>query len=162
MKKTILIAITSVTLFACNQQNKADVNFSKFNKNIVVAKEFVEAFSTKDSIKEASLLSQDFIAFGPRIGQDSISKDILLKGDREAMITYSDIKLTNADYYPGVDSKCIINPEVRVYGTWIFKFAKSGKLSKMKWYAEFKINDAGKIYGFKEYCELEDMKKNYN
>ena len=75
------------------------------------------------------------------------------------MKTFSDIKLTNAKYFPGLDSNFKITPDVRVYGTLVSKFAKSGVISKMKWYAEFKINDAGKIYEFREWCELADMSK---
>jgi hypothetical protein len=159
MKKIVLFVITISSIFACTQKKEADDNLNKFNKNLVVAKQFIEAFSTKDSTKEASLLSEDLLAYGPGIGQDSISKDNILKGDKDAMNTYSKIELTNAKYFPGLDEDYKISPVVRIYGTWIFKFAKSEKLSKMKFYAELKINDTGKIYEYREWCELADMSK---
>lgn len=159
MKKIVLFVITISSIFACTQKKEADDNLNKFNKNLVVAKQFIEAFSTKDSTKEASLLSEDLLAYGPGIGQDSISKAVIVKGDIDHMKTFSDIKLTNAKYFPGLDSNFKITPDVRVYGTLVSKFAKSGVISKMKWYAEFKINDAGKIYEFREWCELADMSK---
>ncbi len=160
MKKYIFYStIIFIALFSCNESKEADVNLTKFNKNLVVAKQFIEAFSSKDSTKEASLLAEDLIATGPGIGQDSISKKTFINGDKDHMITFSDIKLNNAEYSPGLDANYKISPDVRVYGTWIQKFVKSGKISKMKWYAEFKINDAGKIFGYKEYCELADMSK---
>ena len=159
MKKFVLFVITISSIFACTQKKEADDNLNKFNKNLVVAKQFIEAFSTKDSTKEASLLSEDLLAYGPGIGQDSISKDNILKGDKDAMNTYSKTELTNAKYFPGLDDDYKISPVVRIYGTWIFKFAKSEKLSKMKFYAELKINDTGKIYEYREWCELADMSK---
>jgi hypothetical protein len=158
MKKYLLIAITSISLFACNQ--KATQNdLTAFNKNLVVAKQFIDVFTTKDSTKEASLLSDDFTWDGTEIGKDSLSKEDLLKGDREIMRTFNDIKLENADYYPGVDSSYKISSEVRVYGTWVSKFASTGKISRMKYYAIFKFNDAGLITNLEERCNLADMGK---
>ncbi|TRZ82635.1 MAG: nuclear transport factor 2 family protein [Sediminibacterium sp.] len=158
MKKYILIAITSISLFACNQ--KATQNdLTAFNKNLVVAKQFIDVFTTKDSTKEASLLADNFTFDATEIGKDSLSKEDLLKGDREIMRTFNDIKLENADYYPGVDSSYKISSEVRVYGTWVSKFASTGKISRMKYYAIFKFNDAGLITNLEERCNLADMSK---
>ena len=159
MKKIVLFVITIVSIFSCTQKKEDDGNLIKYNKNLVVTKQFMEAYSTKDSTNEASLLSEDLLAYGPGIGQDSISKAVIVKGDIDHMKTFSDIKLTNAKYFPGLDSNFKITPDVRVYGILVSKFAKSGVISKMKWYAEFKINDAGKIYEFREWCELADMSK---
>ena len=159
MKKIVLFVITIVSIFSCTQKMEDNDNLIRYTKNLVVTKQFMEAYSTKDSTKEASLLSEDLLAYGPGIGQDSISKADIVKGDIDHMKTFSDIKLTNAKYFPGLDSNYKITPDVRVYGTLVSKFAKSGVISKMKWYAEFKINDAGKIYEFREWCELADMSK---
>jgi hypothetical protein len=159
MKKIVLFVITIVSIFSCTQKKEDDGNLIKYNKNLVVTKQFIEAFSTKDSTKEASLLSEDLLAYGPGIGQDSITKDAFIKGDIDHMMTFSDIKLTNAKYLPGLDDNYKITPDVRVYGTWVQKFTKSGKISKMKWHAEFKINEEGKIFGYSEWCELADMSK---
>jgi hypothetical protein len=160
MKKILIVTISTLAFFTCCTQPKNDVDtLARYNKNVVVAKQFIEAFSTKDSTKEASLLSEDYVAFGPGIGQDSLSKEVIIKGDKGWMNTFSEIKLTNAEYSPGLDANFKISPDVRLYGTWVFKFAKSGKISKMKFYSEFKINEEGKIYFYKEYCELHDMLK---
>jgi hypothetical protein len=159
MKQIALLTITALSLFGCASKNENDDNLAKYNKNVVVAKQFIEAFSTKDSTKEAALLSEDYVAFGPGIGQDSLSKEVIINGDKGWMNTFSEIKLTNAEYSPGLDATYKINPDVRLYGTWVFKFAKSGKISKMKFYSEFKINEEGKIYYYKEFCELHDMLK---
>jgi hypothetical protein len=162
MKQIALITITALSIFGCASQKENDDNLTKYNKNLLVAKQFIDAFSTKDSTKEASLLSDDYLAFGPGIGQDSLSKEVIVKGDNGWMKTFSEIKLKNAEYSPGLDANYEINPDVRLYGTRVFKFAKSGKTSKMKFYAEFKINDAGQIYRYKEFCELHDMTKELN
>ena len=159
MKKILLSSIAALTLFACNQKKETNDNLEKYNKNLVVAKQFYEAFTTKDSTKEASLLSDDFKWNGPSIGQDSLSKEILMNGDKQVMINYSEIKFINADYYPGVDTTNKISSEVRVYATCSFKSVASGKTSKTKYYAVFGFNDAGKINELTEIYNLEDMKK---
>ena len=160
MKKNIFFfTILCISFIACNQKIESDVSLEQYNKNLIVAKQFYVSFSTKDSITEASLLSDDFKWNGPSIGQDSLSKEAFMKGDKEVMVAYSDIKLLGADYYPGVDTTHKISSEVRVYGTWNFKSAVSGKTSKAKYYAVFKFNDAGKINELTELYNLEDMKK---
>jgi hypothetical protein len=159
MKQITLLLITTVSLFACNQKKEPNDNLEKYNKNLVVAKQFITAFTAQDSTKEASLLSDDFKADGTEIGIDSISKEFFLKGDREIMRMFSEIKFTNPDYYPGVDSSYKISSEVRVYGTWVSKFASNGKTSKMKYYAVFKFNDAGLITNLEERCNLADLTK---
>ncbi|MEI6586418.1 MAG: nuclear transport factor 2 family protein [Sediminibacterium sp.] len=160
MKKNIFhFIIICIALVSCNEQKETDVNLVKYNKNLVVAKQFIDVFSSKDSAKEASLLSDDFKWNGSEIGQDSLSKEVLLKGDRDIMRMFNDIKLMNADYYPGVDSTYKINSEVRVYGTWVSKFVSSGKTSKMKYYAVFTFNDAGKITVLEEHCNIADLTK---
>ena len=159
MKKILFSSIAALTLFACNQKKEPNENLEKYNKNLVVAKQFFEAVSTEDSTKEASLLSDDFKADGTEIGKDSLSKEVFLKGDREIMIMLNEIKFMNADYYPGVDSSYKISSEVRVYGTWVSKFASTGKISRMKYYAVFKFNDAGLITNLEERCNLADLTK---
>ena len=84
-----------------------------------------------------------------------------MKGDKEVMGAYSDIKLLGVDYYPGVDTTLKISSEVRVYGTWNFKSSTSGKSSKAKYYAVFKFNNAGKINELTELYNVEDMKKEF-
>ena len=159
MKKIVLFVITIVSIFSCTQKKEADDNLTKFKKNLVVAKQFIENFSTKDSAGEVALFSDDFTFNGSEIGNDSSSKSALIAGDKELMRTFNDIKLENADYYPGVDSSYKISSEVRVYGTWVSKFASTGKISRMKYYAVFKFNDEGLITNLEERCNLADLFK---
>jgi hypothetical protein len=41
-----------------------------------------------------------------------LSKAELIAGDKQLMKTFNDIKLENAEYYPGVDSSYKISSEV--------------------------------------------------
>jgi ketosteroid isomerase-like protein len=159
MKKIVLFVITIVSIFGCTQKKEADDNLLKYKKNLLVAKQFIQSFSTKDSAGEAALFSEDFKFDGSNIGTDSGSKADLIAGDKKLMRTFNDIKLENADYYPGVDSSYKISSEVRVYGTWVSKFASTGKISRMKYYAILKFNDDGLITNLEERCNLADLSK---
>ncbi len=159
MKKFLLITMAAISFFACTQPKDNNDNLNKFKKNLVVAKQFIESFSTKDSTGELALFSEDFKFDGADMGTDSGSKAELMAGDKDLMRSYNDIKLENADYYPGVDSSYKISSEVRVYGTWVSKFASTGKISRMKYYAVFKFNDAGLITNLEERCNLADLNK---
>jgi hypothetical protein len=162
MKKLLFVTISTFAFFACTQPKNDDDNLNKFRKNVVVAKQFIESFSTKDSTGQVALFSDDFKFDGSDIGTDSLSKVELIAGDKQLMKTFNDIKLENAEYYPGVDSSYNsykISSEVRVYGTWVSKFASTGKISRMKYYALFKFNDAGLITNLEERCNLADLNK---
>ena len=160
MKKIIIYStIFCAALVACSEKKEANTNLAKYEKNLVIAKQFYEAFTSKDSVKEETLLADDLKWNGPAIGQDSLSKDQLMTGDKEFMRTFTDAKLVNADYYPGLDSAHNIDGGVRVYGTMTSKFVSSGKTSKVKYYAVLKINDAGKITLIEEYYNTSDLMK---
>lgn len=163
MKKIIFYsAIVCISLVACNDNKEADTNLDRFKKDVVIAKQFFEAISAKDSVKEASLLSEDLKWNGPAVGQDSLSKDVLMKGDKAFMQAHNEIKFADAEYYPSLDSVTYkITEGVRVYGTINSKFASSGKNSKVKYYAILTINDSGKINELTEYYNTEDLSKEF-
>jgi hypothetical protein len=159
MKKITFIAIASIVIFACTPKKETNDNLNKFNKNLVTAKQFIEVFSARDSIKEAALFSEDFTWDGTEIGQDALPKEALLNGDKGIMKMFKEIKFKDADFYPGLDSTYQLNSDVRVYGTWVSKFASNGKTSRMKYYAVFHFNDAGLITGLRERCNVADLTK---
>ena len=162
MKKLFLCALVSASLIACSEKKSDDTNLELYKKNLEVAKEFIAVFSAKDSTKEAALLADNFKWTGPAIGQDSLPKDSLLAGDKVLMNTYNDTKLTNVQFVPGVDPVTYkLDGAVRVYGTWVSKFASTGKLNKLKYYALFEFDSAGKISYLEEYANLEDLKKEF-
>ena len=159
MKKILFVTMAALAFLACTQPKNDEDTLNKFRKNVVVAKQFIESFSTKDSTGQVALFSDDFKFDGSDIGTDSLSKAELIAGDKQLMKTFNDIKLENAEYYPGVDSSYKISSEVRVYGTWVSKFASTGKISRMKYYALFEFNDAGLITHLEERCNLADLNK---
>lgn len=162
MKKLVLCLLISASLIACSEKNDSDSNLDLYKKNVEGAKAFISAFSSKDSTKEASLLADNLIWSGPALGQDSLPKDSLLAGDKELMRTFNDAKLTNVQFVPGVDPVTYkLDGNVRVYGTWVSKFASNGKTSKLKYYAVFGFDAAGKIISLEEYANLEDLKREF-
>jgi hypothetical protein len=160
MKKMILYAaFACITIVSCKEQKEVE-NADKYKKNLEVAKQFIEAFSTKDSTKEASLLAENFKWTGPAMGQDSLPKDSLLVSDKQMMNTFNEIKLTNTEFVPGVDPVTFkLDGGVRVYGIWTSKVISTGKPTKFKYYAVFGFNEAGKIISLEEYANMEDLMK---
>jgi hypothetical protein len=162
MKKILLGALLSATLFACTEKKENNEGLDKYKKNLEVAKQFIEAFSAGDSTKEASLLADSLKWTGPAVGQDSLPKDSLLKSDKEMMTVFKDVQLTKTEFVPGVDPITYkLDGGVRVYGTWVSKSVKSGKMTKLKYYAVFQINENGKIISLEEYANMEDLNKEY-
>ena len=163
MKKIISYsAILCISLIACNQKQASDANIAKYEKNLEIAKQFYAAFTSKDSTKQATFLTDDFKWNGPAIGQDSLSKEVLMAGDKEFMKAFNDIKFENTEYVPGIDPKTYaLDGGVRVYGTINSKFASSGKTSKVKYYAVLGFNDSGKITTLEEYYNMEDLSKEF-
>lgn len=154
--------VLSTIIISCNSNNQTDTGLETYKKNLEVAKQFYEAFMTKDSTKEASLLADDFKWTGPSIGQDSLPKDSLLKSDKEFMNAYNDTKISNVEYLPGIDSATLkVDGGVRVYFTVTSKSATTGKNIKFRYYGVSKYNEAGKMKYLEEYYNLADVMKEY-
>ena len=100
MKKILIVTMSAFVFLACTQPKNDEDTLNKFRKNVVVAKQFIESFSTKDSTGQVALFSDDFKFDGADIGTDSLSKAELIAGDKEIMKTFNDIKLEKAEYYP--------------------------------------------------------------
>ena len=76
MKKIIIYStFFCAALVACTEKKEANTNLAKYEKNLAIAKQFYEAFTSKDSVNEETLLADDLKWNGPAIGQDSLSKD---------------------------------------------------------------------------------------
>lgn len=162
MKKLLLCLLVSASLVACSEKKEADNSFDKYKKNLEVAKQFYEAFSSKDSAKEATLLADNFKSISPSIDQDSVAKDKFMIGEKEYMNAYTETKLTKTQFFPGLDSTNY-KPDgaVRIYGVWEVKSATTGKRAKFKYYGIMDFNESGKITLLDEYINMEDLKKEY-
>lgn len=167
MKKTVLLLVASVILASCQEKAPEavapvpDVNMEKFHKNVATTKAFLDAFSAHDSTNLASFVSDDFIWSPPSVGMDSLPKAEWENAMKGFMKTFTDIKLTNAQYFAGLNDDQTPNGDVRVYGVWNSKFADSGKDAKLKWYAVCFFDEAGKITHQAEWYDTADLSKEF-
>ena len=89
MKQLILLAIISITLFACTSSAE-----KKEMENLAIAQKYMMAVETKNVELMDSLLADNYIGYGPSVG-DSINKeDALLNFKDNAENLYDSFKYT--------------------------------------------------------------------
>lgn len=167
MKKIVLLLTAIVILASCQEKATEpitpapDVNMEKFHKNVATTKAFLDAFAAKDSTKLASFVSDDFIWSPPSVGMDSLPKAEWENAMKGFMKTFTDIKLTDAQYFMGLNDDQTPNGDVRIYGEWNSKFADSGKDAKLKYYSVCFFDEAGKIIHQAEWYDTADLAKEF-
>ena len=89
MKQLILLATISISLFACTSSAE-----KKEKENLAIAKKYMMAVETKNVEVMDSLLADNYIGYGPSVG-DSINKeDALLNFKDNAENLYDSFKYT--------------------------------------------------------------------
>src|SRR3954464_8175179 len=73
MKQLVTICAISIALFSCSTGSR-----SKESENLAIAKKFMEAVETKNADKMDSLLSKDYMGYGPSV-DDSATKEAALQ-----------------------------------------------------------------------------------
>lgn len=171
MKKTIFLLTAIVLLASCKEKSpmaeapapdlKTDVNMEKFHKNVATTKAFLDAFSTNDSLKMVSFVSDDFLWSPPSVGSDSLPKATWEESMKGFMKQYNDKQFTDALYFAGLGDDQQPNGDVRVYGLWKSTFAATGKDSRLKYYAVYFFNEEGKITHQAEWYDTADLSKEF-
>jgi ketosteroid isomerase-like protein len=77
MKQLIMLAIISVTLFACT--SSAD---KKEKANLAIAQKYMQAVETKNVAIMDSLLAENYMGYGPSVG-DSVNKEEAIAGFKD-------------------------------------------------------------------------------
>ena len=89
MKQLILLTVISIGLFSCN--SSADKNKSE---NLAIIKKYMEAVETDNAATMDSLLADNYMGYGPSVG-DSINKaDAIKNWKYNAANLYESIKYT--------------------------------------------------------------------
>jgi hypothetical protein len=68
MKQFLLLAIISISLFSCTSSA-----LKKEHENLAIAEKYMKAVETKNAAAMDSLLAENYIGYGPSVG-DSINK----------------------------------------------------------------------------------------
>lgn len=164
MKKFLLIAIVSSLLTACSNSEKKEANTDTspkaddmtalYEKNLAVVKSAIASFEKKDIEGWASSLADSVVWNSPSYG-DTVTTKAHWK---ETLTSYStnwdDLKLTNTNFLPGVDSTTH-QPDgsVRFYGVWVGT-SKSGQHTSSKFYGTYDLNKDNKVIFADEYFDV--------
>jgi hypothetical protein len=167
MKKLLLLLVATAFLVSCSQTPKeAPVNpkMDVFNKNVATTKAWLRDFMENDSTTLFSdkYATKDFIWSPPAVGMDSLPREQWENQVKSFMSIYENKMLEDAQYFAALNEENLPDGNVRVYGTWNSTFAKTGKKSKLKWYAVIKFNEEGKIVHQMEWFDSADLSKEFD
>ena len=89
MKQLILFLAVSISLFSCT--SSAD---KKENDSLAIAKKFMEAVETNNPATMDSLLADNYMGYGPSVGDSTNKADALANWKYNAANLYESIKYT--------------------------------------------------------------------
>ena len=112
MKQLILVATICISLYACTSQ--AD---KKERDNLLIAKKYMMAVETKNAAVMDSLLADNYIGYGPSVG-DSINKE-------EAILNFRDNaeNLYDSFEYTRHKELAVTVTDGEAIGDWVLNWA---------------------------------------
>ena len=161
MKKSILIALATITLFACNPKNETtsttdDAGMSDFKENSKVILDGFENFSKNDLKTFSTYISDTVKVHGPTYGEESIAnKTILIQRLEGFHKLLSNIKANDIKLLPGVDEVTFkADGGVRAYVRWTDDGALNGAKIEHKYYCVMQFNKDHKLIDVDEYFDV--------
>ena len=161
MKKLLLVAVTSWLLAACSNQEKKEETASPktddmnatYEKNLSVIKSAIAAFEKKDIEGWAASVADSVLWNSPAYGDTVTTKAHWKEVLTADVANWNDLKLTQANFLPGVDS-ATHQPDgsVRFYGVWVGT-TKSGQHTSFKFYGSYDLNKDNKVVTADEYFD---------
>ena len=112
MKQMIVLALICLSFFACT--SSAD---KKEKANLAIAQKYMQAVETKNVALMDSLLADNYIGYGPSVG-DSINKEEAL-----ASWKYNSEKLYESIEYTRHQDLAVTIKEGRAKGDWVLNWA---------------------------------------
>jgi SnoaL-like domain len=89
MKQLLLLTAVSISLFSCSSaDNKKD------SESLFIAKKYMEAVETNDPATMDSLLADNYVGYGPSVGDSTNKKDAIASWKYNAENLYESIKYT--------------------------------------------------------------------
>ncbi len=89
MKQLIVLAIISISLFACT--SSAD---KKEKANLAIAEKYMKAVETRDVATMDSLLADNYVGYGPSVGDSTNKEQAILSWKENAENLYESIEYT--------------------------------------------------------------------
>lgn len=162
MKKLLLAPVLSLLLIACADKDKKDDGASKksddmkalYEKNLAVLKAGIAAFEKEDINAWAAGVADDATWSSPAYGDTVTTKAHWKESLQFYADNWSNLKLNNANFLPGIDSGTHeFDGSVRYYGSWD-GVHNSGKATKLNFYGTYDFNKDNKIVSGADYFDL--------
>jgi len=128
MKQLIVLLIISITLFACT--SSAD---QKEKANLAIAQKYMQAVESKNVAIMDSLLADNYIGYGPSIGDSTNKEQAILSWNYNAENLYESIKYTRHK------ELAVTVKEGEAVGDWVLNWAlltikyKAGSVPVQLW-----------------------------
>lgn len=165
MKKVFFASIISLLIISCDNDKKeveaASTNKSDskalFEKNLSTLKTFIAAFEKEDADGLAAQLADTATWNSPAYGDTVNTKAHWMESLKYYLDNWSDLKLNNAQFLPGVDADTHeFDGSVRYYGSWDGVHS-SGVATKVNFYGSYDFNKDNKIISGSDFFDLGGM-----
>lgn len=157
MKQLIVLALISLSIFACTSSAE-----KKEKANLAIAKKYMQAVETKNVALMDSLLADNYIGYGPSVG-DSINKEeALLSWEYNAENLYESIEYTHHQ------EQAVTVKEGRAKGDWVLNWAyltiryKDGRGPVNIWVNVVYVIENGKIVMSRTFYNEADVLRQLN
>lgn len=157
MKQLIVIALISLSLFACT--SSAD---KKEKANLVIAQKYMQAVETKNVALMDSLLADNYIGYGPSVSDSTNKEEALLNWEFNIDNLYESIEYTHHQ------ELAVTVKEGRAKGDWVLNWAfltiryKDGRGPVNIWVNVVYVIDNGKIVMSRTFYNEADVLRQLN
>jgi len=155
MKQLILLATISIALFSCNSSSD-----TKERENLAIAKRYMEAVETKNAATMDSLLADNYMGYGPSVGDSTNKKDALESWKYNAENLYESITYTRHK------ELAVTVKEGEALGDWVLNWAyltikyKDGRGPVNVWVnAAYRIENGKIVHSRTFYNEADVMRQ---
>jgi hypothetical protein len=160
MKKLILLYSFIGLLFSCNQttdeNSKMETAMTVYNQNAKVVHALFDSLENEDLKKAASFFAEEAKFNPPAYGGEDLDKTGILENYNGFFQILDNIKASERDFYPTVDSTFIPDGGVRIYAKWSADLGGTS-MKGIKAYEVFKFNKNNKIIEVDEYMDVSGM-----
>ncbi len=162
MKKIFFAFIVSLLVLGCNNDEKKEEAASNkstemkalYEKNLAALKAGIAAFEKEDIEGWAANIADSAVWTSPAYGDTVTTKAHWKESLKYYLDNWSDLKLTNAQFLPGLDSATHeFDGSVRYYGQW-GGVHSSGVATKVNFYGTYEFNKDGKMVSGADYFDL--------
>jgi ketosteroid isomerase-like protein len=115
MKSLVFAMLISAGLLSCS--SSADNNDSKEKENLAIAKKYIEAVQTKNVATMDSLLANNYMGYGPSVGDSANKKEALDDWKYNVDNLYQSIEYTRSK------EMAVTVKEGEAIGDWVLNWA---------------------------------------